>query len=621
MKSNERYKKTTSNSNHALHQKKTKSLYAKHEIFQTLTTTFNKNAQFSTMSKNLAVLTYNILKYSSHLKSKITIDKFRRFGIFRLPSSQESENKNRDKQKKAFKCDDEEELEKRKKEENQKGCCYEVSPELKWAEDNCSFCTKSCPIDVPLKRLKRRFKDKDVYKECLEEITCERLDDGKFQVVPKLLPKLDSINSCEPCFPKPPSISPKMLTPKKSYDDSKMKYPHVCIHVKSICVPRLDDICPIRYKRLQTLKPFNDCKPCVAPPPTISPPLKRMKFETKDPPKLFDRPCPCPWKPDHKKYKKLRKIKFGKCNMCKEYPTKSPKFYRLKKKFKTSSFKWKQVCVDPELCPPRLDKGLIILPKTLQKIKIGIIPKVPAAPKSPLELKRPHKSYDDKIDEEWNCPDPLVCVDPRLDDTLCNKKKKLKKYKAAKCDSCTRPMPTISVPLRKLKRRFKDKDIIQACDLPPEPCFRLDGEIVIEQSVLPDMPPALIPCEKCFPAQNPKLPKLKRLRRRVPILDRVHCDFIPQTCNIEPPRLDDICCVMPKAKNLPPFNPKMYPQPKSTDIDYCWREPFDIGKVCCFAKHRKSKSIFLPKKKIPKPEEVPCACKSADGFVDKTKPE
>lgn len=149
----------------------------------------------------------------------------------------------------------------------------------------------------------------------------------------------------------------------------------------------------------------------------------------------------------------------------------------------------------------------------------------------------------------------------------------------------------------------------------PEPCIRLDGDIKIKPLNLPKLAKPGCIVGKDF---KPSLcPKIKRLRKRVPTLDRSPCDPAPDKCNIDPPRLDDICCFEFEKKNLPPFYPKYFP--RDQDVDYCYEEPYDIGNVCCFPPEVKHKSIFLPKKKKVS-KDFTCGCEAGwgiDGEMEK----
>lgn len=252
-----------------------------------------------------------------------------------------------------------------------------------------------------------------------------------------------------------------------------------------------------------------------------------------------------------------------------------------------------------------------MIPKRLQKIKSGWVPCKPKPDLYAPDLGRPIKSYDDDIDPPRICPEE-TCP-PRMDDNLAVPDKKLKKFIAGDCPPCQSDIPTEAPPLRRPRRLYKDYDPVRICPQ-PEPCKRMDDDLKVETVFLPDLgPPGCIVGDTFKPTI---CPKVIRLRPRVLKRDRVPCDPEPE-CNVDPPRLDDVCCVQVKKKNLPAFNPKYYPQ--DYNFDYCYEEPFDLGKVCCIPPKPKHKSVFLPEKK-KKVQDMTCACEPAwgiDGEMEK----
>lgn len=544
-------------------------------------------------------------------------EKTQKSNTSKITSAQELEERNRAEQRKKFKCDAPE-CKKRMKTENlaRLGCCLEVSPELKWAEDipwdECYPCGPPCPKDIPLKRLKIKFKDiaPEPEKVCPPEPEpCVRLDDN-LKIKPKTLPKFKPFDDCKPCITKLPSEKRELPRLKKTYDDTKMEYSHtVCPPTPPVCTAvRLDDICPIRYKRLKKLT-NTDCLPCNLPLPNRHPPLKRLNFKFVDPPRVCPVPeiCEIPkHEIDHKTYKKLPKISFGTCEPCNDFPTISPKFKRLKRRFKDTDLKWVEICEEPiKPCEPRLDDGIKIRPKKLQKIISDCVPYIPEPSYSPPKLKRPPKAYDDsKLEIKWDCPVTPLC-DPctRLDSTLCPKNKKLERYIPGKCPQCVLPAPDMYPPLRKLKRLFKDRDVPRECSLAQEEevtCERMDGNIQIKRMVLPDLPPS--DCKPCVPFKPTICPRIIPLKPRGPILDRTPESPVPDQCNVCPPRLDDICCVKPKAKELPRFNPRMYIPTKVGGFDYCYEKPPDTGINCCRPNTKP--------KKVSKVTATKCECET-----------
>lgn len=104
-------------------------------------------------------------------------------------------------------------------------------------------------------------------------------------------------------------------------------------------------------------------------------------------------------------------------------------------------------------------------------------------------------------------------------------------------------------------------------------CFRLDDGKKIRKKQLP-----ILEDSPCCPPEPPKLycPPLPPLIKR-PIKPPVQCTPFDDTCNIDPPRLDDLCCVKPTVHELPAFRPKYYPRKKHTE---CPEDPYSTD-ICC----------------------------------------
>lgn len=170
--------------------------------------------------------------------------------------------------------------------------------------------------------------------------------------------------------------------------------------------------------------------------------------------------------------------------------------------------------------------------------------------------------------------DPCIPPPPRLDDNLVEKtKKSLPKLPLVDdCLQCTTGimMPTFCPKLASLKRRFDENTMLY----PHEDCpvddrqKRMDDGLKLKVHQLPKYY-ASQKCQSCtyIPTLNPPI---GRPRRR-PAKFEDKCMICEPTCNIDPPRLDDVCCYRPKVKRLPPFLPKKYdPVPDEPEkVNFC----------------------------------------------------
>lgn len=481
-------------------------------------------------------------------------------------SAKEIDQLNRGKQRMRLGCNNEEI---QKKRQAQPICAFEdeYDPPLKWCdhEDLCLPCsTPQYLKDVPLKRLQKKTPKED-RPVCPPPERIPRLDDN-LKLVKKKLPRLKLDVECKPCEDPFQSVLPELRRPKKFYDDTEMKWKHICTPA-ILCPPRLDDENDLIYKPLTKYKMSGECKPCVSRPPSYLPRLVRpvRKFEDVDLPRPCENVEPCIRPPEVQIRKKLPKLDVGECIPCYHYTeTRRTELKRLKKRYDDSLMEFPKKCKYIEPCPPRMDEGYREKRKPLKKylqdndcIPCASEPCAIVLPK----LRRLRKAYDDSL-FPYPCEppvDPCHPPPPRLDDGLELKYKKLPRVPIGECQPCTAAdQYKMGFPLKRLKKNYDDTQMLFYTDecLPPERMPRLDDDLVFRTHKLPKLCLSeCVPCKDKAPVEAPPIP---RPRRRFEDADRPPCIDLQDLCNIDPPRLDDLCCYKKKVKRLPPFTAKCF---------------------------------------------------------------
>lgn len=446
------------------------------------------------------------------------------------------------------------------------GCSEKYKKKLSWRKstlpfrDDCIPCVANMKPGQPLKRLKKKYDDQKVQKivYCPPPPPPLCPEPKIIPVKKKKLPKYVGSSSCRP--------KPHLLKRGKPLKKLKPSYDITFDTVRRcpeppppLCIKRADENLKVEKKSLKKIH-MGECKLCVQP-LVQGKELKRLKPRY-DPSLLECKiPCPIPEKKCEQRdvgkvfpVKKLRKVIMGRCPKPKPRPQTGKPLKRLRRAYDDE--KIEIICPKPEApCAPFIpsDTYLKVKKKKLQKIIMGTCkPCINLNLKEGQALKRPKADYDPtKIPHFFPClPTPPPCP-PKADVEMqiCEiKLPRLKKIIFGRIKP-TPPRPCTTCGLKRLGPlpQIDKKKIYNPCP-EPIPCVRADDNKSFKAKPLKKVRMGKLKLDLRI---CPDGPELKRLKPHYdPDIERV-CEVIEETCDIDPPRMDDVMCWVPTVKILP----------------------------------------------------------------------